>query len=71
MILTSNSSGYIKVSIDDANGWTYEKTYSLGSAGGYKYNESFNHVIETTNGIQLKISNCSNISSTTIVLEYK
>ena len=71
MILTSNSSGYIKVSIDDANGWTYEKTYSLGSAGGYRYNESFNHVIETTNGIQLKISNCSNISSTTIVLEYK
>ncbi len=71
MMLTSASNGYIKVTIDDANGWSYEKTYSLGSAGGYRYNESFNHVIETTNGIQLKISNCSNISSTTIVLEYK
>ena len=71
MMLTSVSNGYIKVTIDDANGWSYEKTYSLGSAGGYRYNESFTHIIETDNGIQLKISNCSNISSTSIVLEYK
>ena len=71
MMLTSASNGYIKVTIDDANGWSYEKTYSLGSAGGYRYNESFTHIIETDNGIQLKISNCSNISSTSIVLEYK
>jgi len=71
MMLTSASNGYIKVTIDDANGWNYEKTYSLGSAGGYRYNESFIHIIETDNGIQLKISNCSQISSTSIVLEYK
>jgi len=71
MMLTSASNGYIKVAIDDANGWSYEKTYSLGSAGGYRYNESFTHIIETDNGIQLKISNCSHISSTSIVLEYK
>jgi len=71
MMLTSASNGYIKVTIDDANGWSYEKTYSLGSAGGYRYNESFTHIIETDNGIQLKISNCSHISSTSIVLEYK
>ena len=71
MMLTSASNGYIKVTIDDANGWSYEKTYSLGSAGGYRYNESFTHIIETDNGIQLKISNCSQISSTSIVLEYK
>ena len=71
MMLTSASNGYIKVTIDDANGWSYEKTYSLGSAGGYRYNESFIHTIETDNGIQLKISNCSQISSTSIVLEYK
>jgi len=71
MMLTSASNGYIKVTIDDANGWSYEKTYSLGSAGGYRYNESFTHLIETDNGIQLKISNCSQISSTSIVLEYK
>jgi len=71
MMLTSASNGYIKVTIDDAKGWNYEKTYSLGSAGGYRYNESFTHIIETDNGIQLKISNCSNISSTSIVLEYK
>ncbi len=71
MMLTSASNGYIKVAIDDANGWNYEKTYSLGSAGGYRYNESFTHIIETDNGIQLKISNCSQISSTSIVLEYK
>jgi len=71
MILTSASNGYIKVTIDDAKGWSYEKTYSLGSAGGYRYNESFTHIIETDNGIQLKISNCSQISSTSIVLEYK
>jgi len=71
MMLTSASNGYIKVTIDDAKGWNYEKTYSLGSAGGYRYNESFIHIIETDNGIQLKISNCSQISSTSIVLEYK
>ena len=71
MMLTSASNGYIKVTIDDANGWTYEKTYNLGSAGGYRYNESFTHIIETDNGIQLKISNCSQISSTSLVLEYK
>ena len=71
MMLTSASNGYIKVTIDDAEGWSYEKTYSLGSAGGYRYNESFTHIIETDNGIQLKISNCSQISSTSIVLEYK
>jgi len=71
MMLTSASNGYIKVTIDDAKGWNYEKTYSLGSAGGYRYNESFTHIIETDNGIQLKISNCSQISSTSIVLEYK
>jgi len=71
MMLTSASNGYIKVTIDDANGWSYEKTYSLGSAGGYRYNESFTHIIETDNGIQLKVSNCSQISSTSIVLEYK
>jgi len=71
MMLTSASNGYIKVTIDDAKGWSYEKTYSLGSAGGYRYNESFTHIIETDNGIQLKISNCSHISSTSIVLEYK
>jgi len=71
MMLTSASNGYIKVTIDDAKGWSYEKTYSLGSAGGYRYNENFTHIIETDNGIQLKISNCSQISSTSIVLEYK
>jgi len=71
MMLTSASNGYIKVTIDDAKGWSYEKTYSLGSAGGYRYNESFTHIIETDNGIQLKVSNCSQISSTSIVLEYK
>jgi len=71
MMLTSASNGYIKVTIDDANGWNYEKTYSLGSAGGYRYIETFTHIIETDNGIQLKISNCSQISSTSIVLEYK
>ena len=71
MMLTSASNGYIKVTIDDANGWSYEKTYNLGSAGGYRYNESFTHIIETDNGIQLKVSNCSQISSTSLVLEYK
>ena len=71
MMVTSASNGYIKVTIDDANGWSYEKTYSLGSAGGYRYNESFTHIIETDNGIQLKVSNCSQISSTSLVLEYK
>jgi len=71
MMLTSASDGYIKVTIDDAKGWSYEKTYSLGSAGGYRYNESFIHIIESDSGIQLKISNCSHISSTSIVLEYK
>jgi len=71
MMLTSASDGYIKVTINDAKGWSYEKAFALGSAGGYRFNESFIHLIESDSGIQLKISNCSHISSTSIVLEYK
>ena len=71
MMLTSASDGYMKVTIDDAKGWSYEKAFALGSAGGYRFNESFIHIIELGSGIQLKISNCSYISSTSIVLEYK
>ena len=70
-VITFASYGHIEVRIDDAKGWVHEMSYNFGSAGGYKADTPISHIINPDNGIQLKISNCSNISSTSIVLEYK
>ncbi len=70
-VITSASYGHIEVRIDDAKGWVHEMNYNFGSAGGYKADTPVSRTINPDNGIQLKISNCSNISSTSIVLEYK
>ena len=70
-VITSASYGHIEVRIDDAKGWVHEMNYNFGSAGGYKADTPVSRTINPDNGIQLKISNCSNISSTSLVLEYK
>lgn len=70
--LLSNGNSRIDVHLNDSSGWSNQSSHTDLAAGGHRITIGLgNKVITTSNGLEINIQNCSNISSVTLVLNYK